>query len=454
MRRIGLPTRCVLGVVTLSAWPGGCTRYEARPLNPAAHRERLLARTPESAEVGAFAASLRERDGSGTGFDLRDGVTLAEGEATAMVFNADLRAARLRAGVSRAVATSAGLWRDPVVGVDLARVVESAPHPWEGGIELGLTIPVSGRLSLEKERAGLAHAADLARVAELEWRVRMDLRRAWARWSALRACLDETRELVEHLGGIVGVVDAGERAGEMARAEAGPFRIERALREAELASLEAACEEAALEVHRLMGLSPLAALRLEPSRLGGVEARTEEADAFCSSPLLAVALAEYEVAEKTLELAVRGQYPEVVLAPGVGRDDGENQVRIGVSVPLPLFNANRREIAESRAAREAARAACEAAVERLEVEARAARARLAGARRQREALERGLAPLVEARYADVRRTIERGGAPAHAILDALTRRYEARVRLIEAARDETLAAIRLDEIAGPPGGRP
>lgn len=87
----------------------GCQSYQSSPLDLAAHRDGWHARTPGDEPVRAFAERLAE-SGESAAFDLSDELTLAEGEIVALVFNPDLRLARLRAGISTATAEHAGLW--------------------------------------------------------------------------------------------------------------------------------------------------------------------------------------------------------------------------------------------------------------------------------------------------------------------------------------------------------
>lgn len=460
----GLSSRFVLlfgGVSAaglMMAFGVGCQSYERRPLDLSGHRAAFVARTPESPEVRAFADALAAQSLEasmelGTGFDLSDGVSRAEAEVIALVFNADLRTARMRAGVTRATAANAGLWADPTLGVDVTRIVQSTPEPWKVFSSLGITIPISGRLEVEKRRAGVAHAAELARVAQREWSVRMAVRRAWSERWALDAQLESTHDFLHRVEQILAVVDKMEQAGEMARTEARLFRIERASKKAESAMLESRAQEADLLLRRLLGVSPDAPLRFQREGLWaartGVGAMLDPADLEHRSPALAIARAEYEAAESALELEIRKQYPDLHIGPGYGREDGQDQILLGLSLPIPVVNANRQGIAEALAQREAARASAEAALEEAMSSSRAAEVRLAAAVRRRQALESEIVPLVDAQYADAREVARLGEVNALVLLESLTRQQAAKVGLIEAARDEAIAAIDLDEVIGP-----
>lgn len=438
----------------------GCQSYRSQPLDLGAHREAFLARTPDAPEVERFARSLSAEpsaENERAAFDPSDGLSAGEAELVALVFNAELRIARARAGVTRAGADNAGLWDDPTIGADIVRIIESAPHPWKVFTSIGLTLPISGRLEIEKQRAGVAHAAELARVVEREWLVRMEVRRAWVRWAVIGAQIEAGKELLARIDDVVSVVDAMERFGELSRTEARLFRVERAGAAAELTLLESRLAEAGLVLKRLMGLSPAADVPLSGAGVipfldgpGGDETVSEtEQGLVLGSPLLLATLAEYELAERTLELEIRKQYPDLQIGPGYGYEDGQNQLLLGLSVPIPIFNANRRDIAEAEAAREVARAIAETSVEQLMDELAVAVLQLRSAGAQRLVLESEIVPLVEAQYADAREIARLGELNAMVMLDSLKRQQEIKERLIEARLDEAMAMIRWREIVGP-----
>ena len=122
---------------------------------------------------------------------------------------------------------------------------------------------------------------------------------------------------------------------------------------------------------------------------------------------------------------------------------------LGVSVPRPILNANRRGIAEARARREVARGEAEAAVERLIGELHVADAQRRAAGRQRELMEREIIPMVDAQYEDARRVAQLGEVNTLVLVESLSRQQDTKMKLIEARREEALAAIRMHEIVGP-----
>ena len=96
------------------------------------------------------------------------------------------------------------------------------------------------------------------------------------------------------------------------------------------------------------------------------------------------------------------QYPDLTIGPGYGNEDGDDQVLLGLALPLPIWNANRKGIAEATAQRTAAQVRVEQVVEHLQSELAIASLRLESAQALRQMLELEVSPLVDAQYEDVR----------------------------------------------------
>lgn len=440
-----------LAALPLVAGAGGCQSYAPRPIDRAAHHDAFLLRTPAAPEVAAFAERLASRSAQPAPvFDPADGLTLAEGEVVALVYNRELRLARLRAGVSAASAQYAGLWEDPVLSTDLTRIIQSTEHPWKAFTTIGFTIPISGRLELERARAGDEHRAAVVRAWAEEWVTRVELRRRWVEWSSAREQAAVMRQFLERLDDVVGIVDRIAEAGEMSRVESRLFQIERATRAAELAALETVAALAELALKDMLGLPATAAVVLTPSLTMTTEHDLGETSEVADTNVeLAIARAEYDVAERSLELEVRRQYPDLTIGPGYGREDGEDQILLGLSIPLPILNRNRQGIAAATAERDMVRASYETTYERLVNALAQAMVARQTASQQRAALESRVVPLVDEQYADARRIAELGDVNTLVLLETLTRQQETKLRLIEARAAETLAQIRVQELVGP-----
>src|SRR5690606_25335526 len=143
------------------------------------------------------------------------------------------------------------------------------------------------------------------------------------------------------------------------------------------------------------------------------------------------------------------QYPDIVVGPGAGVEDGEERLLLGLALPIPIWNRNQRGVAIATAERALAAAAVETELERLS--GRLARAQLQRdlAHAQRTALETDIIPLVEEQDAEARRIAELGQVDTLLLLENLTRLHETKSALIDARLAEARAALRLIELIGP-----
>lgn len=434
---------------------GGCRAYESSPLDLRAHRQAIAQRAVDFEPIGAFASRLNAAEtGAPVVFDARDGLTAAEAEVVALFYNPELRAARLAAGVALASFENAGLWEDPEFGFDGAQIL-SPGSLLEFGLMVRLTLPVSGRLEVEKDRAGAVYEAELRRIVDREWGVRASVRRAWAAWQTAEERVRLLREVVEGADAIAEIAGRLEESGELSRVEARLFRVELAERRAELVEGAYRARRARWSLLGLMGLGPDAEVVFVPGYPSvHVEEDAEEEPMerlLAANPSLAVRAAEYRVAEESLRLEIRKQYPDITIGSGYG-DEDDHRFLFGVSVPIPILNANRAGIAEAHARRESARALAEAELERLMHRLAEAEALLATACAQRVRYENEIVPLLEEQGAELERIVDAGEVDVLMILETLKRHASVRQRLLDLRCAEVEARVTIAELLGPRGG--
>ena len=429
----------------------GCQSYERSPLDLVEHRSAFSSRLGSTEAIGRFAERLAQRDGAvAVRFDPTDGLTRAEGEVLALFYNADLRIARLEAGVALATFETAGLWSDPRFGFNGAEILSPA-GPFEYGIRLNLTIPISGRLGVEKARAGAAYEAELRRIVDAEWRTRARVGSAWASWSTACERVRLLREVVGQVERIASITDRLESAGELTRIEARLLRVELVETRAEIARAELDEASAKIRLLGLLGIPPDSLVELVPAFGGEWDGDVEvSVDRLIgANTLLAVRRAEYQVAEESLRLEIRKQYPDMTLGTGLGSEGGDDRLLLGLSIPIPVLNANRAGIAQARAARDVARVDAETTYERLTRELALARASFEAARIQREAFERDLVPMLDKQSSEVERLADLGEVNTLILLETVTRRFEAKSRLLDLRLAELRAAIEITRLLGP-----
>lgn len=431
------PITAALLLVLMSAAAAGCQRYEPRPLDLRAYQRGYLKR---GAALGAAPAA-----------ELADGLTLAEAETLALLLNPDLRAARLRARVPEVAAMAAGRWQDPELSFDVLRVLAGVPHPWILASGLAFTVPLSGTLAADRAAAWAASDAAWAEAALQEWRLVNDLHERWLRWSGAAA---EAALLAEHLEQLEAAAEAAERlaeAGEVPASEAAALSLEVLTLRTELEQRRAAADAQRGALLATLGLVPEAPVELTPTLVvpGPVLPRGRWREVLLNHPALTVVAANYQVAEHELRREVRRQYPDLSVGPLAEREEGRSRLGAGVAAPLPLWNRNRRAIAEAEARRELARAEAEAALEalmhRLESLAQAWQAAAA----RREALEGRLEGAAEAHVRQVRALLNAGEADPAALRDALGQQLEVGLAAAQARVEEAVLAASLRRLVEP-----
>lgn len=453
--RVRCATRGLL-IATVVAAVGGCQVYEPAPLDLHTYwndvEGRALHIEPIEAFVSRLATSGHDAPGS---FSLADGLDPAEGEVLALFCNAELRLARAEAGVALATLETAGLWEDPVFGFDGAEII-SPSSPFEYGLFLELTIPVSGRLEVEKERAGAAYEAALRNVVNAEWMMRARVRRAWAAWVSAREQVHLVDEILAQIERIRNLTDRLEAAGELTRPEARLFRVELADRLAQREEAELVEEQRRIALMHLLGLSPGAPIELVPEMPAApLPERTPSGSAgdleqlLESNTELAVRRAEYIVAEETLRLEIREQFPDITIGSGYGSED-DHRVLVGVSIPVPILNANRAAIADALARRDVARLAAEVTLERLASELASAWATIDVIRARRDRYRREIVPMLAEQSKEVEAIARLGEVDALLLLETVTRQLDAKTRLLDLHLAEIDAAISIAALIGPP----
>lgn len=427
-------------ILSLLVALAGCRTHEPRELEVSKLADAFLERTPD----GITSAASEPEDSNAVGeIDVDRAVDIA------LVFNDELRRLRAEAGVAEAIAENAGLWTDPEIGLEFTRILESIANPNELFGTIAFTIPISGRLDIEKERLGLALAAELASIEAAEWGVAHEVRRRWVLWSALAFEAESVAALLQQTGSLLEIVVAMESLGEIPRIESRLFRLAEVRTRARLVEIESRREQARHAVFAAIGLPPLSRWSLIPSAAPSPPEVRLDLAAGVSHPEVEVARIGREVAEKRLEEEIRRQWPDLVIGPGYGEQDGYRQFTLGLSLPIPIFNGNRQAIEAALAERDAADVAVAVEVERAMARIAASDAALRDAERRAEIVEGELLPLAELQYAEARELARLGEVNTLIILDSLVQRLEASLQSIAAQRDVAIATVGLAEALGP-----
>ena len=373
-------TLALLGFATALA---GCAHYVPLPLGDGM---QATLPAPSSAALSAAAAELKRPYLEPTTIDLAEPLDLNAIATIAVIANPDLKAQRVRAGVSDAQAFAARLLPDPTFNIGANKVLSGPDVFLDLASALGFDIQ-----SLRTRGARMAQAEAQAR------QVRLDL--AWAEWQtagqariqAVRivglqraveitaASRDAARSLLSRTLRAAGRGDLSGDQIQAARVAAFSADQQSRMSERDL-------NAARFALTKLLGLPPASALRLaiagntvaptDPDRLFAL-ARSSRAD-------LAALRQGYSAQEAAVRLAIIQQFPTMDLIVNANRDSAGNTLTgPAVALTLPLWNRNRGNIAIERTTREALKAEYEARLVQTRADIAAAIGGIAVANRQR-----------------------------------------------------------------------
>jgi cobalt-zinc-cadmium efflux system outer membrane protein len=337
---------------------------------------------------------------------------------------------------------------DPVVSFtwDKAHLPIGGPSETETSWSISQTIPWPGTLSANI-RAG-DRAADALRgaAAETRWDLEIDARVAFARVLHARSAQDIANAAEADAKSLSELTTRRAELGESREVDRIKAEVEwlRQQRTRRAAEREAAAAEAIL---RALAVEPLP----QPLLLAGeLPAPIPEVDAADlrrrlegSNPRLASARAEAEREAALLSAAGRARIPNLDVTWFHDDEIDKEASGFSVGVRLPLWNANRGEIARARAA--SAQAAARAQRASLELQASLERARqeLDIASDQAEILQLQILPAAERSLEIARFSYQEGET---SLLDLLDAQRTFRETQREAAASRLALAVALGEV--------
>ena len=361
---------------------------------------------------------------------------------------------RARIDAAQGHATQAGAWIDPTFGVEVEDVAGSGPYT--GWSQAQTTVSLSEPLELGGQRGARVVAGRAAvRSAELQSEgVRVEfghqLALAYAAAEAAQARSELLTEDIARAQEDVRIARALVKAGKEA-----DLRAVQA--DAELAAAQAEFEAARADQLNALGrLSSLAGLReplerVTPSLLNRNTSAPPSATVAARStdPAVRSAEAEHEAAQQRLAVERKRAIPTPTLLVGTRRFSATdtNAWVMSVSVPLPLFDRNRGEIAAARAEVTAAQARLSATQLESDAAWRGAVSQLQVSAARREAADLSESAAREA-YRLARTGYDAGRTPLIELLSTRRSLTEAQSRALEARIARVQAEAELAHLAG------
>ena len=286
---------------------------------------------------------------------LDDAVTLA------LIGNRELNALRLKSANSAKAAKESGWWEDPELDFDLMRIINPSEHPFLGGASIAFTIPLSGATAIAAKADELYAQADIAEIKAAERDTGAEARHAAIRLAALRrrAALLSEHDSDERIVRARENVGKLHEAGEVSASELAGVQRQKHIRHHALMETEREIAETEIAFLRILGLRPgtkislTLPLRVRPSMPSDADDPLE----LVRHPKVEAALTRLGGTEKSLEAEIRRQYPDLKLGPAYANEEGLDRFGLIAGISIPLWNRNRKGIAEAEGTRDEARLA-------------------------------------------------------------------------------------------------
>ena len=378
-------------------------------------------------------------------------LTLVEARQIALILNPEINALRLKHLSSKNQAQASGWWEDPALDLDALRILSGGDHPWLLGSGLTFSLPLNGVPGLEKRAAQAYAHADALAVTVAERALLAEVDRLWNACRANLRCVDAQNAYKARLSEREKQVRALVAAGELPKAEAD--RIEQTRVKI---SVDCACcgPDAVARRHafkRLLGLPPEAPCEVvpddgetpQPPALAGLVAPASELD-LVRHPRVQEKLVRLKAGEEELRAEIRKQYPELMIGPRYEHEDGGGRLGATLGFTLPLWNRNRKGIADAEGGRDEARLEALNAWRGLVGEWQEAQAMKEAVETKERGLRAELLPAAQAAAARTERLFKQGEADVLALLSADETVYDLQEALIDTQTALHEARVRLE----------
>ncbi|MFV0672418.1 TolC family protein [Variovorax sp. tm] len=410
----------------------------------------LHSQSSMSAPSGTAAARVQEPAGP---------LTLRSAVAMSLQANPGLSSALREQEATEAAIVQAGAWPNPTLDAQLEDLRRD---------NRTTTLQLSQPIELGGKRAARVTAAERARDQAAS---ALAGRRAEIRAATVTAFFDvlTAQERLRLAQDSVGLAQAATRAaanrvaaGKVSPLEETKARVAEAGIRVELMQAEGTLRSARQQLAALWGNPSPRFTQVDGAvdQLPAMASAQDIASRLADAPVVRQARLEVERRKALAELERARRIPDVTVSLGAKRvpaSEGEsggsrrNQVVLGLSVPLPIFDTNRGNVAEALSREEKARDDLAAAELQLGTDVAQATERLRSAHATAETLQRDALPGAESAYKAATKGFELGKFSFLEALDAQRTLFQVRAQYLLALADAHRAAGELDRLLGNEG---
>lgn len=257
------------------------------------------------------------------------------------------------------IAENTGYWDDPTLDADFARVLKGGLNPNLGGLNLSVSIPLSGARHKDSEAATQKRRALLAEELSSGYVQGYEAQKAALKYLYTKKKTAKITAQLEDkdFSEIENQVAKLTEVGELSITELEEIKRLRRDLSRKLVEAKANEEEARAELLNILGLSADTEIVLSEALDAFEEKELPSPDPMKLVSYRSVVAKRllFETSEVKLDAEIRRQYPELKLGPAFSYEDGENRLGFIAGIDIPIWNRNRLAISEAEAERENAK---------------------------------------------------------------------------------------------------
>ncbi len=432
----------------------GCVHYTPQPLTAAQTVRSLESRTLGDAGLRGFISANSPRLAQPwprQEWDL-SALTLA-----GFYFHPSLEVARANVDVAKAGIVTAGMRPNPTAGFT-PKYTSLATLPWTLGWSFDIPIETAGKRGHRLAQARQITEASRLMVAETGWKVRSGVRAALLNVLLTQRDLELLQTEITTRAKVLELMEQRFEVGEISRTEVEAARTQWVQARVALKATEGRVQEFRVVVATALGVPPSAVADIglewpDFDELPGAEvlsAHKVQSAGLLNRLDVRRALAEYEVTERALQVAIARQYPDVRLQPGYQFSNKQSTFAFGLALELPVLNQNQGPIAEAQARRSKSAADFLALQAQIIGELHRARAQYQGALAELREVETSLSEIQHRTEKLTQRAVELGESDRLALTSVqLQRIIVSRARLDALRRAQTALGALEDAVQRP-----
>ncbi len=390
------PTR-LLSTIALAAYfsiaLGACSfqKYAAKPIEPATNAAKFELKDPSGKPFTEYLLN------NGYAVDHLPIQQWGLDELTycALFFHPRLDVERAQWRAAQSSESRAAQRANPSLNANVAHSDDPDPtkKPFAFGLSIDIPIETANKRDIRIENAQHLSQAAKLEIAQTAWQLRHNIAQTLTEFAFNQTQLRLLSEEELRREEIVNMYQKRVSAGAASNIELSNAKLQlqtvsanvNSAQQNKLILLSKFASNIGLPLAKIEAMS-LAIDRKQP--LDNIPNANLQTTALLNRLDIRIALERYAMAEAKLKLEIAGQYPDIVISPGVAYEFGDNIWSLGLSGLLSLLNKNKVAIAEATMLREVEAAQFEALQTKVILEANIANAEVNQAKQALEHQQR------------------------------------------------------------------